>query len=194
MKKLITLAAAVLMAVSAQAVTMTWGSTEQVYVVDENSHVATIYKNAGANGAIGLFYLGNAIAGTVKTPDQLTKTDALLTSSTMGTYVDENDSTFKNQSTLITDKVAAGDTWACYYIDLDTGAVSYWYTSADLTSTYNSWYVFTGSEPTASVTKIFGNDNAGVGKYVYVPVPEPASGALAFAGLAIMICRRKKQK
>lgn len=197
MKKILTIAVVALMTVSTQAVTMTWGPDAQCYIVDQNSHVATVYKNAGVNGAIGLFYLGNTLSeDPLKTVTDLKISDAVMaTSSVLGTKPDNNDSTFKGQSYFIDiSQVTKGDVYAVFFIDLDTGLLSNWYTSAALTSTYKNWYEFDGSEINESSVVVSGNNAGPSSAYVYVPIPEPASGALAFAGLAIMVCRRKKQK
>ena len=190
MKKLMTMAAVAAMAVSAQAVTIAWGSGGQINVVDGG--VPTLMASSSLVGqtAMGLFYLGNT-GGTVLTVDQLSVGDALVTSSAVGTKVGTNDSTFSTQTyTTAIAGISAGDVFAVFFINNENSTVSAWFTDATLTTAFNSTYTFTGSETDLSNgIGAFGNEGGTAA--VYVPVPEPATAALALAGLAMLIRRRK---
>ncbi len=191
MKKALTLAVVAALAVSTQAVTISWGSGGQINIVDEGVPTLMVSSSLAGTTAMGLFFLGNT-GGSLLTVEDLTSADAIVTSSTVGGK-SSNSSTFTTQEyldlSIAAGDVVAGDVFAVFFI-YDTGDVSGWYTDATLTTMFNSTYTFTGSE-TDSTTGIGTWGNAGGTGQVYVPVPEPATAALAIAGLAMLIRRRK---
>ena len=209
MKKLITLMAITMIAASAHAIGWSWGSGYQVYAADGNGNETTI-RNSGLDlseadrnyNCLGLFYLGNTgDVGGIKSITDLTGSDALAYNSTLGTRTTSNYNTFLEQGYEITKGVEngivkAGDVFAIFWVGEDGETLSAFYTDKSLTSTYdNTWTVPSGILEGQAGLTMYANGDGSINKLIaYVPVPEPASGALAFAGLAIMVCRRKKQK
>ncbi len=187
-----TLAAVAAMAISAQAVTIKWGSGGQINVVEDPAALLVNSSLAGIS-AIGLFYLGNT-GGTLLTASELTAADAIATSSTVGTK-STTSSTFTVQSFtaygITAGDIVAGDVFAVFFVYNDD-SVSQFFTSAALTTAFNSTYTFTGAETDSTVgIAAYGNVTGAAPVYVPAPVPEPATAALAIAGLAMLIRRRK---
>ncbi len=184
MKKLLTIAAIALVAGAASAVTMKW-STDAVKFGGE-----TLKSNGDVTGyliALSAF------------EDSYTLDDS-FDISTVGTKVDEKNKTaalgkMTGTWTINTDQYGNGDTFAVllkYVKDGDT----YWNLASGLVSMSNMKLdpPTNASEVTASMS--FGNGTDGIlisggGWSKVKPIPEPATGALALAGIALLFRRRK---
>ena len=197
MKKLFALLLTGLMVISAQGITMKWGSTEQVFYTYGDGNAQLLHES-GFGGSIGIFFLGNDLNMATFDWSALSESDALEVSSELGKKATTL-STFVTVDTYLSMEKSGdgkvGDVWAVLFIYED-GSVSPFYTDAYLSGIYQSWYTFNGTENDAMQIDLTGNGGIGGGQeaYVFIPIPEPATALLAFAGIAMMICRRKKQK
>jgi len=189
MKKLLTLAAIAALTVSAQAVTITWGSGGQVNIVDGGVGTLMASSSLAGTTSIGLFYLGNS-GGTLLTVDDVTVGDAIVTSSTLGGKGSSTSTFTQNEYITAMSGINAGDVFGVFFL-YGNGSASQFFTDATLTTAFDSTYTFTGAETDSTVGIGAWGNASGTTAQSYVPVPEPATAALAIAGLAMLIRRRK---
>ena len=189
------------MAISVQALTINWGSGGQVSFADGTGG-STLYEDSGyVGGSVGLFYLGN-ISDTLLTAGDLNGSMAWATNDELGYDFLTQGSTFTIKTSNFANyvkngQIVEGDVFAVFFI-YDNGMVSDFYTDDLLSSVYDgSWTAPVGFSDTTTCN-IYANASGAFltppGDLFIPPVPEPATALLAFAGLAMMICRRKKQK
>ena len=189
MKKLLTIAAIALVAGAASAVTMDWGTAAAVQF-----NGAKLASNSGVTGyliALSSF------------ADSYTVDDS-FDYGKIGTKVDEKNKTsaaskIKNSWEIGTTGYSNGDTFAVllkYETKEDGKDVTYWNLSKELvTMSGMSADPPLNAEATASEFSYgMGTDpilKANGGWVKAKPIPEPATGALALAGIALLFRRRK---
>lgn len=185
MKKLLSLAAIALVAGAASAVTMQWSTASAVQFGGSN-----LKSNNNVTGyliALSAFEDSYTLDDTFDFSDVGTKVDDKVGTSAM--------SKVNKTWTIDTDQYGNGDTFALllkYVKDGDT----YW----NLSSNFATISGMTVDPPVnaANTTNAFsygtgteGILTAGGGWSKVKPVPEPATGALALAGIALLFRRRK---
>ena len=189
MKKLLTIAAIALVAGAASAVNMSWGTDAAVKFNGSN-----LKSDSGVTG-----YL---VAATALSTYAV---DAEFDASKVGTILSEKNktgATSKISGTwydIDTDTYGNGDTFAVLlkYVTTENGeSVTYWNLSKDLVSMSGmATDPPTNADGTTSVFNYgMGTDptlKANGGWVKAIPVPEPATGALALAGIALLFRRRK---
>ncbi len=185
MKKLLTIAAIALVAGAASAVTMQWSTAKAVQFNGSNLK--------SDNNVTGYLIATESLGG----PYTL---DASFAASSVGTVVDTLEGTsamskISQRWSIDTDTYGNGDTFAVllkYVKDGDT----YW----NLTSALVEMSGMAVDPPTNAAntgsnfsygTGAEGKLTAGGGWSKVKPIPEPATGALALAGVALLFRRRK---
>lgn len=193
MKKLLTLGIA-LAAISSQALSFTWSANARVQFGANN------FITDGS--AVGyLVYLGDSSALTITGISVSEATAATQASSSTGlankrgtisaTYDALAGSEIGNGGTY-----GAGSTFGMFIKYTSDGVDWYNFSSTTYTIPAGSTDITTGLAQTFafdfdSKTEISSSQNASAGGGWYAAVPEPSTAALALAGLALLIRRRK---
>jgi len=189
MKKLLTIAVIAFVAGAASAVTMQWGTASAVKFNGSN-----LKSNSGVTG-----YLVAATALSTYAVDES------FDASKVGTVLDSKNKTAATSKItnvwtgIDTDVYKNGDTFAVLlkYETVEDGKnVTYWNLAKDLV-TMTGMVVdppTNAAETSAEFNYGFGTDptlKSNGGWVKAIPVPEPATGALALAGIALLFRRRK---
>ena len=189
MKKIISLATVALLAVSAQSASINWGNTTSSLIRDLSGTAMTSAMATTAGFTITLMYLDNgmdsypgvASVGAAVTPASFGKTPGALQSAS-DSYTFGTDYTTGDQFFIRATATFGGQD---YYMDIFEG------------NTYGNTWAIAGTDNSAGDTfawtaGTYGGPAGTAGTSgTWVPVPEPATAALALAGLAMLIRRRK---
>ena len=199
MKKLATLAVLAALATSAQAASIMWGFGGKVYLNDGTSTILSTESSAPAVAAgsyLALVYLGQNVTSyslsDITTDMAVDKLNYGITTTGKASAVGKwspNTSTYDDTS------MASGASFTVLFYNGATSAFDYVYalSGSDKGGAFDS-NILTVSNDNMAIANASIYATGGTGStagVAVVAVPEPSTAALALAGLALLLKRRK---
>lgn len=194
MKKALTIVAIAALAASTHAASLLWGGGGTINVIDNgtvtgwNQYVDTATGTRPDSGYLALFYLGQT--GSLSGIGDLTAAQAVQTIPTL-VQTGKNDNKIANPTYVATDaEYDPGATFQIFWVS-EAGALQNIY-AIDGVTPFNTQRTLMDLSEVATVDALYASGATNINYAVMAtPVPEPATAALALAGLALLMRRRK---